>query len=62
MAPRAAAWVRGWAVGEASAAEIDELGIMACLGLAGARAYAALTAAQGSRSTRRCCSTATTTG
>jgi ribonuclease HII len=46
MAPRAAAWVRGWAVGEASAAEIDELGIMACLGLAGARAYAALTAAQ----------------
>jgi ribonuclease HII len=46
MAPRAATWVRGWAVGEASAAEIDELGIMACLGLAGARAYAALTAAQ----------------
>ena len=46
MAPRAAAWVRGWAVGEASAAEIDELGIMACLGLAGARAYAALSAAQ----------------
>ncbi|MDR6907596.1 ribonuclease HII [Agromyces sp. 3263] len=46
MAPRAAAWVSGWAVGEASAAEIDELGIMACLGLAGARAYAALTAAQ----------------
>ena len=46
MAPRAAAWVRGWAVGEASAAEIDEIGIMACLGLAGARAYAALTAAQ----------------
>jgi ribonuclease HII len=46
MAPRAVAWVRGWAVGEASAAEIDELGIMACLGLAGARAFAALTAAQ----------------
>ena len=46
MAPRAAAWVRGWAVGEASAAEIDEFGIMACLGLAGARAYAALTTAQ----------------
>ncbi|MFF2270827.1 ribonuclease HII [Agromyces sp. NPDC058136] len=42
MAPRAAAWVRAWAVGEASAAEIDELGIMACLGLAGARAFAAL--------------------
>ena len=46
MAPRATAWVRGWAVGEASAAEIDELGIMACLGLAGARAYEALTAAR----------------
>lgn len=45
MAPRAAAWVRGWAVGEASAAEIDEHGIMVCLGLAGARAFAALTAA-----------------
>ncbi|MGI9824053.1 ribonuclease HII [Agromyces sp. Marseille-Q5079] len=43
MAPRAAGWVRGWAVGEASASEIDELGIMACLGLAGARAFAALT-------------------
>ncbi len=42
MAPRAASWVRAWAVGEASAAEIDELGIMACLGLAGARAFAAL--------------------
>ncbi|WP_394552367.1 ribonuclease HII [Agromyces sp. MMS24-JH15] len=42
LSPRAAAWVRGWAVGEASAAEIDELGIMACLGLAGARAYARL--------------------
>lgn len=46
MAPRAAAWVRGWAVGEASAAEIDELGIMACLGLAGSRAFAALHAAE----------------
>ena len=42
MAPRAAGWVRSWAVGEASAAEIDEFGIMACLGLAGARAFAAL--------------------
>jgi ribonuclease HII len=46
MAPKAAAWVRGWAVGEASAAEIDAIGIMACLGLAGARAFAALAAAQ----------------
>jgi ribonuclease HII len=47
MAPRASSWVRSWAVGEASAAEIDELGIMACLGLAGARAFAALFAADG---------------
>ena len=46
MAPKAAAWVRGWAVGEASAAEIDAIGIMACLGLAGARAFAALVAAE----------------
>ena len=46
MAPKAAAWVRGWAMGEASAAEIDAIGIMACLGLAGARAFAALAAAQ----------------
>lgn len=45
MAPRAASWVSAWAVGEASAAEIDEYGIMACLGLAGARAFQALTAA-----------------
>lgn len=45
MAPRAASWVSAWAVGEASAAEIDEHGIMACLGLAGARAFQALTAA-----------------
>jgi ribonuclease HII len=46
MAPKASSWVRAWAVGEASAAEIDELGIMACLGLAGARAFAALSAAE----------------
>ena len=46
MAPRAGAWVRGWAVGEASASEIDELGIMACLGLAGARAFAVLSDAE----------------
>lgn len=44
LAPRAAAWVRASAVGEASAAEIDELGIMACLGLAGARAFDAISA------------------
>jgi ribonuclease HII len=48
MAPRASSWVRSWAIGEASAAEIDELGIMACLGLAGARAFAALSAAEDS--------------
>lgn len=46
MAPKASSWVRAWAVGEASAAEIDELGIMACLGLAGARAVAALSVAE----------------
>jgi ribonuclease HII len=46
MAPKASRWVRAWAVGEASAAEIDELGIMACLGLAGARAFAALSVAE----------------
>ena len=51
MAPRAASWVRAWAVGEASAAEIDELGIMACLGLAGARAFAALPAAEADAAT-----------
>lgn len=47
MAPKAAAWVRASAVGDASAREIDELGIMACLGLAGARAFAALALALG---------------
>jgi len=31
-------WASAWAVGEASAAEIDELGIITALGLAGARA------------------------
>lgn len=42
LAPRAASWVVASAVGEASADEIDRFGIMACLGLAGARAFAAL--------------------
>ncbi|MRG58687.1 ribonuclease HII [Agromyces sp. CFH 90414] len=42
LAPRAASWVLASAVGEASADEIDALGIMACLGLAGARAYRSL--------------------
>lgn len=42
MAPRCVNWVLGSAVGLASADEIDRLGIMACLGLAAARAFAAL--------------------
>lgn len=35
-------WVRGWAVGMASAAEIDEFGIVVGLQLAGERAYSQL--------------------
>lgn len=42
LAPIAAEWVLHSAVGEASAAEVDELGITACLGLAGKRALLAL--------------------
>ncbi|UIP58875.1 ribonuclease HII [Agromyces marinus] len=42
LAPRASAWVLASAVGEATAEEIDRHGIMACLGMAGARAFAAL--------------------
>ncbi|MEF2978768.1 ribonuclease HII [Subtercola sp. YIM 133946] len=42
LAPLAAAWARASAVGLASANEVDELGIMVCLGLAGARAFALL--------------------
>ncbi|PPL16513.1 ribonuclease HII [Microterricola pindariensis] len=42
LAPLAAAWVLHSAVGEASAAEVDEFGITACLGLAGKRALLAL--------------------
>jgi ribonuclease HII len=38
LAPLAVAWASHSAVGLASAAEVDELGIMACLGLAGKRA------------------------
>lgn len=45
LAPVAAAWVLHSAVGEASAAEVDALGITACLGLAGRRALLALHAA-----------------
>jgi ribonuclease HII len=42
LAPLAADWVLHSAVGEASAAEVDALGITACLGLAGKRALLAL--------------------
>ena len=42
LAPLAAAWARASAVGLASAAEVDELGIIFCLGLAGARAFSIL--------------------
>lgn len=42
LAPQCAAWAIHSAVGLASAAEVDELGIMACLGLAGKRALLAL--------------------
>lgn len=42
MVPKVQRWAIGYAVGHASAGEIDELGIMACLRLAGVRALAAL--------------------
>lgn len=42
LEPVAKAWVRHSAVGLASAREVDELGIIACLGLAGKRALTAL--------------------
>ncbi|NNC10955.1 ribonuclease HII [Planctomonas sp. JC2975] len=42
LAPLCMKWVRHHAVGLASAEEIDAYGIMACLGMAGARAFAAL--------------------
>ena len=42
VAARAAAWVRASAVGWASAAEIDEVGIMTALGLAASRAVLAI--------------------
>lgn len=45
LAPLCMKWVRHHAVGLASAEEIDAYGIMACLGMAGARAFAALQAA-----------------
>jgi ribonuclease HII len=42
LAPLATEWALFSAVGMASAAEVDELGIVACLGLAGKRALVAL--------------------
>ncbi|RFA22027.1 ribonuclease HII [Subtercola boreus] len=44
LAPLASAWASASAVGLASADEVDRLGIIACLGLAGARALAQLAA------------------
>ncbi|MDF2509359.1 MAG: ribonuclease [Microbacterium sp.] len=46
VAARAAAWVQASAVGWASSAEVDEVGIMRALGLAASRAVSAI-AAQG---------------
>lgn len=40
LAPQAASWVWCWALGEASADEIDEFGIVPCLRLAAERALA----------------------
>ena len=42
MVPRIRRWCLGYAVGHSSAAEIDEIGIMAALRLAGCRALAAV--------------------
>lgn len=44
VAARAAAWVQASAVGWASAAEVDDVGIMRALGLAASRAIAAVVA------------------
>lgn len=45
MAPLASSWVARFAVGEATAAEIDEIGIVASLGVAGRRAISDLLSA-----------------
>ncbi len=45
LVPKIEAWAVGHAVGHASAAEIDALGLMSALRLAGTRAWAALLAA-----------------
>lgn len=43
LVPEIIAWARGWAVGHASPAEIDDVGLIAALRLAGHRALAYLT-------------------
>lgn len=45
LVPEIIAWASGWAVGHASPAEIDSLGLIAALRLAGHRALANLTTA-----------------
>lgn len=45
LAPRLRRWARGWGVGHAEPEEIDDLGILRALRLAGARALAAAAAA-----------------
>jgi ribonuclease HII len=47
LEPLARAWVRSSAVGMADASEVDEIGIMAALALAGRRAFDALVADRG---------------
>ncbi|MEK9663508.1 MAG: ribonuclease HII [Candidatus Nanopelagicales bacterium] len=47
LAPKIRRWAAAWAVGMASAGEIDEIGIIAALRLAGHRALAALPALPG---------------
>lgn len=47
LVPRLRRWAPAWAVGHASAAEIDEFGILRALRLAGERAFCALPEAPG---------------
>ncbi|MCG2622314.1 ribonuclease HII [Arthrobacter sp. I2-34] len=44
LVPRIRSWAAAWAVGHASAAEIDELGLTSALRLAGTRAWLQITA------------------
>jgi ribonuclease HII len=43
LVPRIRTWAVAWALGSAGPAEVDDLGVTGALGLAGARALAALT-------------------